>query len=96
MENDSLAIEEMIKKAKDAFKKYAKTHQNKLTFQEFEIFINDFYANSEEDKKMVEKLDIKQLFNEFKNSQSDSLNEKEFEEAWKDLTISRMKTKENF
>ena len=45
---------------------------------------------------MVEKLDIKQLFNEFKNSQSDSLDEKEFEEAWKDLTISRMKTKENF
>ena len=88
-------LEDMKKKAKIAFKKYSNSHPNKITYQDFEHFVKDYFTN-ETDKEDLAKIDIKQLFTEFKSSSSDALNEKEFEEAWKDLTISRMKTKESF
>lgn len=88
-------LEDMKKEAKIAFKKYSNSHPNKITYEEFEHFVKDYFTN-ETDKEDLAKIDIKQLFTEFKSSSSDALNEKEFEEAWKDLTISRMKTKESF
>lgn len=90
-------IEQLDIKAKEAFKNYAKIHPDKITFEEFQQFINDFYTK--EQSPIPSLKEIKQLFKESKTSSSSTeqevLKSEEFQETWKDLTISRMKTKDN-
>lgn len=90
-------IEQLDIKAKEAFKNYAKKHPDKITFEEFQQFIIDFYTKEQSPIPSIK--EIKLLFNESKTSSSspeqEVLKSEEFEETWKDLTISRMKTKDN-
>ena len=91
MEDDPI-MKEVEKKAKEAFDKYAMSKTN-ITESEFEVFLKDYYKD---EKEVLSQMNVKKLFEEFSQENQASLTESEFKEAYKDLAISRMKTKDNF
>ena len=84
-------LDKLITSAKESFFKFAIEHKNKeeMTFDEFKNFLNDFFKD---DPLTLQKLNPLELFNEF--SSEKNISEREFRNAYKDLKISRSKTKE--
>lgn len=86
-----LSMHEWVETAKKAFKYYAISHKTKMTYIEFNTFIQDFLKDEPE---LLNKFNVKTAFAEFAETNKGFLEEKEFEDAWKDIKISRMKTKD--
>ena len=84
-------LDKLIDSAKENFFKYAIEHKNKeeMTFDEFKTFLNDFFKD---DSSTLEKLNPLEIFKEF--SSDKNISEREFRNAYKDLKISRSKTKD--
>jgi hypothetical protein len=84
-------LDKLIDSAKENFFKYAIEHKNKeeMTFDEFNTFLNDFFKD---DPSTLEKLNPLEIFKEF--SSDKNISEREFRNAYKDLKISRSKTKD--
>jgi len=96
MENDENSnsvknLDKLINSAKENFFKYAIEHKNKdeMTFEEFKKFLNDFFKD---EPSTLEKLNPMEIFKEFSTDQN--ISEREFRNAYKDLKISRSKTKD--
>jgi hypothetical protein len=79
----------LILLAKAKFLKFAKNNPEKMTLIEFKNFLNDFFKD---DPSTLEKLNPLEIFKEF--SSEKNISEREFRNAYKDLKISRSKTKD--
>ena len=79
----------MIEQAKLEFQKYIGENEEKMSYEEFECFINNFFKDQ---PVVLKTLNIKELFNEFSREEKGKIDEREFREAFKELKISRMDT----
>lgn len=91
MVDQEKVMDEWVKIAKEAFNYYAVSHRTKMNYNEFNKFIQDFLKDEPD---LLKKFNVKTAFDEFAETHKEYLEEKEFEDAWKDIKISRMKTKE--
>ena len=74
------------------FLKFAKNNPEKMTLIEFKNFLDDYFKD---DKEVLKKINAESIFKEFSKEDSNSLTEREFREAYKDLKISRARTNDN-
>ena len=81
--------EELIKISKEEFQKYVGNNQEKMNINDFEKFINNFFADQ---PSVLKSINIPELFDEFSKEEKGKIDEREFRLAYKDLKISRMDT----
>ena len=79
----------MIEQAKIEFQKYVGEGQEKMSYEDFENFLKNFFKDQ---PSLFKNLDIKDLFNEFSKEEKGKIDEREFRDAFKELKISRMDT----
>ena len=79
----------MIEQAKLEFQKYVGKDEEKMSYSEFECFINNFFKDQ---PAVLKTLNIKELFNEFSKEEKGKIDIREFRDAYKELKISRMDT----
>ena len=80
---------DFIQQAKEEFKKYVKDGKEKMTYEDFERFIKDFFNDKPESLRNI---NIKSLFEDFSKEEKGKLDEREFRVAYEELKISRMDT----
>ena len=81
--------EKMIEQAKHEFQKYIGENEEKMSYEDFERFINNFFKDQ---PAVLKTLNVRELFNEFSKEEKGKIDEREFRIAYKELKISRMDT----
>ena len=81
--------EKVIEQAKLEFQKYVGENEEKMSYADFECFINNFFKDQ---PAVLKTLNVKELFNEFSKEEKGKIDEREFRDAYKELKISRMDT----
>ena len=81
--------ETLIKEAKSKFAQYVGKDKEKMNFEDFKNFVNNFFADQ---LSTLKSINIQEIFDEFSKEEKGKIDEREFREAYKDLKISRMDT----
>lgn len=78
--------DKIIEQAKIEFKKYVGKGKEKMTYEDFQCFMKDFFKDKPSE---INNLDIKELFDEFSKEEKGKIDEREFRDAYKEIKISR-------
>jgi hypothetical protein len=92
--NLNAEITSCIDKAKLDFNKYCVNNTGKMDYTEFEKFIEDFLNDQPEHVR--NKFPRRKFFEEYAVTQKDLMEKQEFEQAWEELNIRRLETKDEF